>query len=167
MVFGIKKRQAGAAERKRKRDEKKKRVEELKRIEERAKATEYKRLKKAELKLSKQQAIKRGKEGARGKSGVLYKIGKAASKEARKWGAPDEQPKKKTQKPKSRAKTKPKKKIGVGSILRVRKFNGIKYQLSSSHGTKKLAQKKATYFKNKGESVRVVKTQKGYSVYIK
>lgn len=145
MVFGIKKRQEDAEERKRNRAK-------LKRIEERSKEIESKRLKKSKLKLAKQQAIKRGKEGAHGKSGVLYKIGKAASKEASRWGAPDEKPKKKT---------------GVGSISRVRKFNGVKYQLSSSHGTKKLAQKKATYFKNKGESVRVVKTQNGWSVYIK
>ena len=165
MVFGLKKRQAGAAERKRKREEKEEKRAKLKRVEKRAKEFESKRLKKAELKSAKQQAIKRGKEGAHGKSGIFYKIGKAASKEASRWGEPDEKPKKASQKPKSRAK--PKKKIGVGSISRVRKFNGVKYQLSSSHGTKKLAQKKATYFKNKGESVRVVKTQKGWSVYIK
>ena len=163
----LKKRQEGAAERKRKREEKAERKKKLKRIEERAKATESKRLKDSKVKQDKQEAIKRGKESAHGKSGVLYKIGKAASKEASKWGAPDEKPKKKKQKPKSRAKTKPKKKIGVGSISRVRKFNGVKYKLSSSHGSKKLAQKKATYFKNHGESVRVVKTQKGWSVYIK
>lgn len=168
MVFGIgkavKKRQAGAEERERKRDEKEERRKKLKRIEERAKSAEAKRLKKSEYKVTAKKVIRTGKEKARGK-GTLYKIGKAVSKEAGKWGAPDEKPKKKTTKTKSRAK--PKQKIGVGTISKVRKFSGVKYQLSSTHSTKKLAQNRATYFKNRGELVRIVKTQKGYSVYIK
>ena len=161
MVFGIskavKKRQAGAEERKRKRDEKAEQRKKLKRIEERAKAAEVKRVDQAEYKATAKKAISRGKEKARGTRGTrgkdtLKKIGKAAKKEAGKWGVPDDKPKKKT---------------SVDAVARVKKFNGVKYQLSSTHSTKKLAQKKANSFKKYGESVRIIKTQKGYSVYIK
>lgn len=167
MVFGIgkaiKKRQAGAEERKKKREQRKA-------LEESARIGEQKRIKKEKERVRKakelkeaEAAVRRGKAKARKKGrgavavGLVKKGVKVAVKEARKYEFVDgEEP----------TKRKPaKKKIVKATASKTKVFGGKRYTLQSSHTKKPAASKKRDALKAKGKIARVVSTVKGYSVY--
>jgi len=148
----IKKRQAGAPERKAKR-------EELKALELKARQHAEERIRKAKEKKAKKEAILRGQQKARGKD--FKKIGKAVGKGITRVAKATLAEKK----PKGKSKVKKVPTRKAKPPTETRKFNGKVYKLESVHSTKALANKTATRLRNAKKLVRTVKTREGYFVY--
>ena len=162
----IKKRQAGAPERKVKREAKKAKKAEhkakLKALKKSAKIGEQERLRKAKEKKQAEAAIERGRKRAQptdykkiaGQVGRgLYSVAKKAVNE--------DKPKRRT--PIKRLVRKSPKKTPVNT----RKFGGVTFKFSSNHRTKGAADKVSAKFRKLKKQVRVVKNKNSYSVFVK
>ena len=156
----IEKRQAGAPERKAKREAKKAKKAEhkakMKALERSAQIGEQERIRKAREKKQAESAIIRGRKKAQPTDyrKIASKIGRGAYRVAKK-ATQEEKPKRR------RVKAAPK------TIPKTRKFSGKVFTIFTQNLTKPQATKKASSLRKSGKLVRTVKIGVKYAVYIR